>query len=99
MGIILIYGDEKMNIRASAAIRQNYNEISSFCKKTGEPVYLTKNGEGDLVVMDIEAFSRREKMLELREKLLAVEEERLAGIKGVSVSELDRILSSVIDEA
>ena len=56
-----------MNIRPSAAIRQNYNEISLLCKKTGEPVYLTKNGEGDLVVMDIEAFSKREKMLELRE--------------------------------
>ena len=52
-----------MNIRLSAAIRQNYNEISELCKKTSEPVYLTKNGEGDLVVMDIEAFTRREKML------------------------------------
>lgn len=56
-----------MNIRPSGAIRQNYNEISELCKKTAEPVYLTKNGEGDLVVMDIEAFTRREKMLQLRE--------------------------------
>lgn len=64
-----------MNIRPSAAIRQNYNEISELCKKTAEPMYLTKNGEGDLVLMDIEAFTRREKMLQLREELLAVEEE------------------------
>lgn len=35
-----------MNIKPSAAIRQNYNEIASICKTTGEPVYLTKNGEG-----------------------------------------------------
>ena len=40
-----------MNIRPSAAIRQNYNEIADMCRKTGEPVFLTKNGEGDLVVM------------------------------------------------
>ena len=40
-----------MNIRPSASIRQNYNEISELCKKSGEPVYLTKNGEGDLVVV------------------------------------------------
>ena len=40
-----------MNIRASAAIRNNYGEISELCKKTQEPVYLTKNGEGDLVVL------------------------------------------------
>ena len=38
-----------MNIRPSAAIRQNYNEIAELCKKTEEPVFLTKNGEGDLV--------------------------------------------------
>ena len=63
-----------MNIRPSAAIRQNYNEIADMCRKTAEPVFLTKNGEGDLVVMDIETYNRREKMLKLREELLAVEE-------------------------
>ena len=55
-----------MNIRPSAAIRQNYNEIADLCRDSQEPVYLTRNGEGDLVVMDIETFSRREKMLDLR---------------------------------
>ena len=40
-----------MNIRPSAAIRQNYNEIADLCRETGEPIFLTKNGEGDLVVM------------------------------------------------
>ena len=87
-----------MNIRPSAAIRQNYNEISALCKATGEPVYLTKNGEGDLVVMNIEAFTRKQKMLELRERLLSVEENRLAGNAGVSVNELDDELKRIIDE-
>ena len=50
-----------MNIRPSAAIRQNYNEIAEQCRKTAEPVFLTKNGEGDLVVMDIGTYNRREK--------------------------------------
>ena len=49
-----------INIKPSAAIRRDYNSISELCKRSGEPVYLTKNGEGDLVVMDIEAFARRE---------------------------------------
>ncbi len=88
-----------MNIRPSAAIRQNYNEIASLCKETGEPVYLTKNGEGELVVMDIEAFSRREKMLALREKLLGIERDRLAGAAYCSIDELDRALSDAIDSA
>ena len=59
-----------MNIRPSAAIRKNYNEISELCKRTGEPVYLTKNGSGDLVVMDIVAFTQRESLLKLKEKLM-----------------------------
>ena len=87
-----------MNIRPSASIRQNYNEISKLCKLTGEPVYLTKNGEGDLVIMDIEAFTRKEKMLQLREQLLAVEEDRMAGVTGVTVDELDNELNRIIDE-
>ena len=94
----ILQGVDDVNIRPSAAIMQNYNEISSLCKNTGEPVYLTKNGEGDLVVMDIEAFSRREKMLALREKLLAVEENRQSGAKGYTIDELDSVLDKAINE-
>ena len=86
-----------MLIKPSASIRQNYNEIAALCKSTKEPVFLTKNGEGDLVVMDIEAFTRREKMLKLREELLAVEEDRMAGRMGSTPDELDRYLESIID--
>lgn len=87
-----------MNIRPSASIRQNYNEIAELCRKTQEPVYLTKNGEGDLVVMDIESFARREKMLQLREDLLAVEEDRALGRRGCTVDELDSFLEEILDE-
>ena len=87
-----------MIIKASAAIRQNYNEISELCKTTTEPVYLTKNGEGDLVVMDIDTFTRREKMLKRREKLLSVEENRLHGSVDCSIEDLDRYLESVIED-
>ncbi|WP_029318905.1 type II toxin-antitoxin system prevent-host-death family antitoxin [Butyrivibrio sp. AE3004] len=66
-------------IRPSAKIRQNYNEISDLCKETKSPVFLTKNGEGDLVVMDIETYDERERTLALREKLVEIEEKRLAG--------------------
>ena len=88
-----------MTIRPSATIRQNYNEIADLCRKTAEPFFLTKNGEGDLVVMDIETYSRREKMLKLREELLAVEEDRLAGRNGCSPDELESYLDEIISEA
>ena len=87
-----------MNIRPSAAIRQNYNEIAELCRKSKEPVYLTKNGEGDLVIMDIESFTRREKMLKLREDLLSVEEDRAMGRRGCTIDELDRFLDGILDE-
>ena len=87
-----------MNIRPSAAIRQNYNEIADLCRKSKEPVYLTKNGEGDLVIMDIESFTRREKMLKLRENLLAVEEDRAMGRRGCTIDEMERFLDGILDE-
>ncbi len=87
-----------MNIRPSAAIRQNYNEIADLCRKTAEPIIKTKNGEGDLVVMDIETYNRREKMLKLREELLAVEEDRQAGRAGCTLDELDAYLDDIIAE-
>lgn len=85
-----------MNIRPSAAIRQNYNEIAELCRKTRNPVYLTKNGEGDLVVMDIESFGRREKLLQLRENLLSVEEDRAAGRMGCTIDQLDGFLDEIL---
>lgn len=87
-----------MNIRPSASIRKNYNDISKLCKTSGEPVFLTKNGEGDLVVMDIEVYSRREKMLKLREELIAAEEDRVLGRKGYTIEEASDILDNAIAE-
>lgn len=88
-----------MIIRPSAAIRQNYNEIAELCRSNSEPVFLTKNGEGDLVVMDMETFNRREKMLKLREELLAVEEDRLNGSVGYTVNEVAQMMREAIKES
>lgn len=96
--MILLYGGAFMNIKPSASIRQNYNDIAELCRSTGEPVYLTKNGEGDLVVMDINSFTKREKMLKLREELLAVEEDRLHGAPDYSVDEVASMMDQAIRE-
>ena len=45
-------------IRSSSDLRNNYNEISEFCHTYSEPVFLTKNGQGDLAVMSIEAYEQ-----------------------------------------
>lgn len=76
-----------MIIRASASLRNDYAGISELAKTAKEPIYITKNGEGDLVVMSIEAFEKREQMLELRSKVMKAEEERLSGAAAMTVEE------------
>lgn len=85
-------------IKPSAAIRQNYTEIANLCKETGEPVFLTKNGEGDLVVMDIAAYDQREKQLELREKLVEIEELRKAGAQDIPARTASADIRSLLKE-
>lgn len=65
-----------MIIKPSAMIRNNYNEVADLCRRTGEPVYLTRNGEGDLVVCDIDSFSHREEELRQKEHELYVAEKK-----------------------
>ena len=57
-------------IRKSADLRNNYSEISEFCHNYREPIFITKNGQGDLAVMGIEAFEEMNGRLELYQKIL-----------------------------
>ncbi len=52
-------------IRSSAELRNRYNEISTFCHEYAEPVFITKNGKGDLAVMSIEKYEDLAGRLEL----------------------------------
>ncbi|CDD36429.1 prevent-host-death family protein [Clostridium sp. CAG:356] len=47
-------------IRPCAELRNNYNEISRICHETQEPVYITKNGTNDLVILSNEAYEKSE---------------------------------------
>ena len=77
-----------MIIKASTAIRNDYAAIANLAKETKQPVYLTKNGEGDAVLLSIEAYEAREQMLDLRESILQAETELLAGAPTYSLDEV-----------
>lgn len=87
-----------MIIKASAALRNDYTTISNLAKETKEPIYITKNGEGDMVLMSIDAFEKREQILELRSRVLQAEQERLSGAKTMSVSEARKALRERLNE-
>lgn len=88
-----------MLIKESAALRNDYATISALAKETKEPIYITKNGEGDLVLMSIDAFEKREQMLQLRARVLQAEQERIEGQPTISVSEARKRLRERTSEA
>ena len=87
-----------MIIKASASLRNDFVAISNLAKETNEPIYITKNGEGDIVLMDINAFEKREQALKLRARVLQAEEERINGANTISVAEARKRLRERIDE-
>ena len=82
------------NIRPSSDLRNHYNEISAFRHQYGEPVYITKNGAGDLAVLSIEAYER----LAGRFELYALLEEGLADIRAGRTVDADEALDSILED-
>ena len=82
------------NIRSSTDLRNNYNEISSFCHESREPVFITKNGQGDLAVMSIDIFERLNGKLELYRLL----DEGRAAVKAGDKRPLADVMNNIKQE-
>ncbi len=69
-------------IRPISDLRNNANEISDFCHQTREPVYITRNGSGDMVVLSMEEYERQQALIDLYGKLAVAELEIASGAQG-----------------
>lgn len=82
------------NIKSSTELRNNYNEISKFCHESREPIFITKNGQGDLAVMSIETYEALSGKLELYRLL----DEGRAAIKAKKKRPLDEVMKDIKQE-
>lgn len=88
-----------MDIRPASALRTEYNELAARSRTTGQPIYITRNGEGDTVLMDLDAFTRREEELDRREAMLdhraMVLEAELARLSGAPTYTSDQVREAI----
>ena len=74
-------------IRPSSDLRNKYKEISSICKEKKKPVFITVNGRGDTVLLDIEVYEKMQEELEMY-KILAEAEDDIKNEFGKPASEV-----------
>ncbi len=75
-------------IRPISDMRNKFNAISEICHQEHEPVFLTKNGQGDLVVMSIELFGKQQALLDLYQRLVEAEAESIEGTQIIAHKDL-----------
>ena len=86
-----------MIIMPSTSLRNQYNDVSNKCKEVAEPIFVTKNGEGDMVIMSLELYERERELLKLKERLLDIEIEQKSGAKYYSLEELNNALRKIVN--
>ena len=77
-----------MMIRSATSLRNDYDGMVRLSKEKQEPIYLTRNGEGEMVFLPIDLWEKREAELSLLAELLRREQNRLAGSKTYSAEEI-----------
>lgn len=86
-----------MLIRSATSLRNGYDEMVKLAKEKREPIYLTRNGDGEMVFVPLDLWEKREKELNLLFMLLQREQSRLAGAKTSTMEEMERLTQEVLE--
>ena len=87
-----------MMIRSATAMRNDYDGMVKLSKEKQEPIFLTRNGEGEMVFLPLELWEKREAELNLLSEMLRREENRQAGAKTVSQEEMRSLTEELLHE-
>lgn len=85
-------------IKPISDLRNKSNEISEIAHNSDEPIFITKNGEGDLVLMSMAYYSKLQLKLDLFSKLAVAQSQKAAGDKGRTLSAVMKDLRKLIHE-
>ena len=85
-----------MLIRSATSLRNGYDEMVKLAKEKREPIYLTRNGDGEMVFVPLDLWEKREKELDLLFMLLQREQSQLAGAKTSTMDEMERLTREVL---
>lgn len=86
-------------IKPISDLRNKANEISDLAHRSDEPIFITRHGEGDLVVMSMAQYSKLQLKLDLFSKLAVAQAQRASGDKGRSLSSVMKDLRKRIRES
>ncbi|MBQ8216470.1 MAG: type II toxin-antitoxin system Phd/YefM family antitoxin [Oscillospiraceae bacterium] len=87
-----------MFIRSATALRNDYDGMVRLAKEKNEPIFLTRNGDGEMVFLPIEMWEQREAELDMLHTLLKREQNRQAGAKTFSMDEMKAMTEDALRE-
>ena len=87
-----------MMIRSATALRNDYDGMVKLSKEKQEPIFLTRNGEGEMVFVPLEVWEKREAELNLLAEMIHREQNRMAGVKTYSMSEMEADVEALLHE-
>lgn len=87
-----------MVIRSATALRNDYDGMVKLSKEKNEPIFITRNGDGEMVFASIELWEQREAELNLLAEMLRREQNRIAGAKTFTTDDMNALTEELLIE-